>query len=83
MLKVRIIPGAAHQKIVGWLEDALKIKVQAPPEDGKANKAVIALLAKHMGIAQKRIQVKQGHANSNKVLEIQGLTQQELHILLP
>lgn len=82
-LKVRVIPKSAQNTIVGWHEDALKVKVQAPPEDGKANKAVIALLAKQVGLAAKYIHVKQGHAYSNKVLEIEGLTEEELLKKLP
>ncbi|MGI9178416.1 MAG: DUF167 domain-containing protein, partial [Pirellulales bacterium] len=40
-LRVKIVPGSSRNEIVGWLGDALKIKVTAPPEKGKANDAVV------------------------------------------
>jgi len=44
-LKVKVVPGSSRDQIAGWLGDALKIKVTAPPERGKANEAVIEILA--------------------------------------
>ena len=44
-LNVKVVPGTARNQIVGWLGDALKIKVTAPPQKGRANEAVVALIA--------------------------------------
>lgn len=44
-LTVKVVPGSSRDQIVGWLGDALKVKVTAPPEKGRANAAVVAILA--------------------------------------
>jgi len=49
-LNVKVVPGSSRNRIVGWLGDALKIKVMAPPEKGRANEAVVELLSMKLGI---------------------------------
>lgn len=77
-LNVKVIPGASRNKIAGWIGDALKIRVQAPPEKGKANAAVISLLADFLDIPAKHLSICAGHASQNKVVEVQGLSDAEL-----
>ena len=48
-LRVKVVPGSSRDGIVGRLGDALKIKVTAPPKKGKANEAVVELLAAAVG----------------------------------
>jgi len=67
-LDVRVIPNASRDAIVGWHAGALKIKVAAQPESGKANKAVCALLAKHLQIQKRCVCVVRG-ASSETVIE--------------
>lgn len=69
-LAVKVIPGAKTDGIAGWLGDALKVRVRAHAEKGKANKAVIKLLAAELGIPDSQIQIISGLTNPNKVLEI-------------
>ncbi|HEX5635809.1 MAG TPA: DUF167 domain-containing protein [Gammaproteobacteria bacterium] len=77
-LNVKVIPGASRNKIAGWIGDAVKIRVQAPPEKGKANAAVIALLADFLDIPAKQLSICAGHTSQNKVVEVQGLSDAEL-----
>jgi uncharacterized protein len=77
-LSVKVIPGASQNKIAGWIGDALKIRVQAPPEKGKANAAVISLLADFLNIPEKRLSICAGHGSQNKVVEVQGVSDAEL-----
>jgi uncharacterized protein len=72
-LNVKVVPGSSRNQIVGWLGDALKIKVAAPPEKGKANEAVIELLAETLGIDADAIKIESGHASPSKVIAITGM----------
>ncbi len=72
-LKVKVVPGSSRNEIVGWLGDALKIKVTAPPEKGKANEAVVELLAAALGIATDDIIVVSGHSSPAKVVAVSGM----------
>ena len=71
--KVKVVPGSSRNEIVGWLGDALKIKVMAPPEKGKANEAVVELLAAALGIATDDIIVVSGHSSPAKVVAVFGM----------
>jgi uncharacterized protein (TIGR00251 family) len=77
-LKVKVAPGASGDKVVGWLGDALKVRVSAPPEKGRANAAVIALLAKILKTPERNISVCSGQTSKNKVLKIYGMSDSEL-----
>ena len=72
-LKVKVVPGSSRNEIVGRLGDALKIKVTAPPERGKANEAVVEILANRLGIGTDDIVVVSGHSSPSKVLAITGM----------
>ena len=72
-LKVKVVPGSSRDGIVGWLGDALKIKVTAPPEKGKANEAVIGLLAAALGVTTDDVSVVSGHSSPAKVVAIAGM----------
>ena len=69
-LNIKVVPGASRDQIVGWLGDALKIKVTAPPENGKANEAVVTLLAETLGVRRDTIEIVSGHGSPAKTVEI-------------
>jgi uncharacterized protein len=58
---------------VGEREGAVVIRVTAPPVDGKANEALIRLIAKRAGVAPSRVRVIRGHAARDKTLEVEGV----------
>ncbi len=69
LLQVRVTPKAAADRLVVE-EGNYRIYVTAVPEDGKANKAVIALLAKHLGIAKSKLELVRGETARDKVFRI-------------
>ena len=82
LLSVKVVPGASRTGYQGLLGDRAKIAVSAPPEKGKANKAVIALLADLLGIAERNISVVAGATSMHKTLRIEGTTDSRVHEVL-
>ena len=72
-LNVKVVPGSSRNQIVGWLGDALKIRVMAPPEKGKANEAVVEILAEKLGISTDDIEVESGRSSPSKVIAVTGM----------
>jgi uncharacterized protein (TIGR00251 family) len=81
-LRLKVVPKASRSSIAGWIGDALKIRVAAAPERGKANSAVIALLASALGISRERIVLVAGETEARKIVEIRGLSDAELRARL-
>lgn len=72
-LRLKVVPGARSAGIE-WLGELLKVKVTAAPEKGRANEAVIELLAQQLGINTSAIHLVSGHTSPLKTLDIGGLT---------
>jgi len=81
-MSIKVVPGASQDRIVGWLGEALKIRVRAQPEKGKANTAVIALLADLLKVPAGSINVASGKTSKTKIIEIRGISDAELQIKL-
>jgi uncharacterized protein len=69
-LTVQITPNAKKNEVIGVLGDVLKIKLQAPPIEGKANEALIRYLADALGIAKSAVRITQGHTSRRKLIDI-------------
>ena len=77
-LKVRLQPRASRDGIDGLHGDALKVKVTAPPLEGRANKAVKKLLSEHLGIAPSQVEIIAGERSREKLLRISGISRAEI-----
>ena len=78
-LPVRVQPGARNDALVAWMSDGtLKLKVIAAPEAGRANQAVIALLARVLEVAPSRLALARGAGSRSKTIEIAGLSEHEV-----
>lgn len=69
-MAVHVQPGARVSTVIGEIGDALKIRLHAPPVDGKANDALIAFVAKKLGIRQRDVRIVRGQTNRQKLLDI-------------
>ncbi len=77
-IQVKVVPSSSKDVIMGWLGESLKVKVQAPPEKGKANAAVIELIAQRLGIDKSQIEIASGHSSPIKVLLIHGWSDEQI-----
>jgi uncharacterized protein (TIGR00251 family) len=70
---LKVVPGASTAGLAGLYGDRLKVRVTAPAESGKANKAVLALLAEALGIAVQQLQVVRGTSHPLKTVAVSGV----------
>ena len=75
---IRLQPRSNREEIVGWRHGALIVRVSAPPVEGKANRALCALIAKTVGVPQSSVTIVRGAAVREKILRVEGFDQAEL-----
>ena len=78
LFNVKVVPNSSRTQVAGILGDALKIKVAQPPEAGRANRAVIELLADALNIPPANIAIVAGHTQPRKTVRIQGVSAEAL-----
>ena len=81
-LSLRIHPGAKKNAVLTLHGDALKIALTAPPVDGKANEALIALVAEKLSLPRSRVALVAGATSRNKMLRITGKSAAEVEAAL-
>jgi len=75
---VRVVPRASKNEIAGIHGDALKIRLTAPPVEGRANEALVAFLAKRLGVRKSQVEIVAGATSRRKVIHVIGLLAQEV-----
>ncbi len=70
--KIKVQPGAAKNEIVGVQGDVLKVKINAPPVKGKANRALIDFLAEKLEVRKSEIEILSGHTSKIKKIKVVG-----------
>jgi uncharacterized protein (TIGR00251 family) len=81
-LTLHIQPGAKKTEVAGLYGDALKIRLAAPPVDGKANAALIGFVADRLGVAKSAVSLKSGQTSRRKVLEVLAVSAGDVQRLL-
>jgi uncharacterized protein (TIGR00251 family) len=82
-LTLHIQPGARKTEIAGLHGDALKIRLAAPPVDGKANAALIGFVAERLGLPKSAVRLVSGQTSRRKILEIDAAPPDVEQRLLP
>ena len=73
-LSVRVVPRASRNEVSGEHDGALKIRLTAPPVEGKANKALIEFLAKTLGVPRGQVSLVAGDTSRAKRIRVAGIT---------
>jgi uncharacterized protein (TIGR00251 family) len=77
-IELRVVPGAARPGLVGRHGASWKIRVAEPPEGGRANDAVVRVLAETLGLRRRDVSIVSGHGSRDKVAAVEGLNASEL-----
>jgi len=82
-LIIRVVPNSSKTEFVGWMSDGcLKIKIAAPPVDGKANQELISFLAKSLDVPKNEIEITNGLISKKKTLMLPLETEKLVDILV-
>jgi uncharacterized protein (TIGR00251 family) len=82
VFSVRVTPRASQDKIAGWEGDVLRVRVTAPPVEGRANEALLRLLARALDVPKSRLRLVGGQRQRNKVVAVEGLSAEEVRVRL-
>lgn len=82
-IAVHVQPNASRSEVVGEVEGALKIRLNAPPVDGRANEALERFIAERLDVSRRDVSVSHGHSSRQKLLQVKtGLDVDQAKALL-
>ena len=82
LLRLHVQPRAAHNQVAGLQGEALKLRLTSPPVDGKANKAVIAFLARLLDLPKSSLTLRSGLQSRTKTVRIENADEAQLRARL-
>ncbi len=77
-LRLKVTSNASRSEISGFADGVLQVRIAAPPVKGKANKELTAFLSQALGVSKSSLSIVKGQASRNKVIAIEGLSQEEI-----
>ncbi len=77
-ISLRVYPSTNRSEVVGFRNGVLQVNVSAPPTKGKANRELITVLSQLLEIGKGSVNIIKGHTNRNKIVAIDGLSQEEV-----
>ena len=73
-LQIRVQPRAKRNAVTKTADGSLKVYVTAPPEDGRANEAVVETIAEWLGVKRRQVEIIRGATSRNKVVRVTGVS---------
>lgn len=80
---IRVLPRSSRCELAGVQDDALKLKITAPPIEGQANEECIRFLAEKLGVSKAQVQITGGHKSKKKTIAVVGLTGKDIEAIIP
>ena len=78
LITVRVTPRASRDEVIGWREGALRVRLRAPPVEGRANEALRRMLAERLGVAPSAVQIVSGETSRVKRVRVEGMTESDV-----
>jgi uncharacterized protein (TIGR00251 family) len=78
VIALRVTPRSGRDEVLGWQDGALRVRLRAPPVDGKANEALRRLLAERLGVALSAVTIVSGETSRLKRVRVDGLEEASL-----
>jgi len=82
LIAVRVTPRSSEDELLGWQDNVLRVKLRAPPVEGRANEALCRYLALLLGVAASKVEVVSGASARTKRLRVHGMTLAEVRAKL-
>jgi uncharacterized protein (TIGR00251 family) len=82
VLRLHVQPGAGRSAVVGTFNEALKVRVAAPPQGGRANDACLALVADLLGVKQAQLELTSGASSRDKRVKVKGVEVDDVRRLI-
>lgn len=80
LLKLHVTPRGSKNEIIGWREDALCVKITAPPVEGAANAAIVKFIADVLGVRKSQVELVSGEKSREKTVKIDEVTMEEIRV---
>jgi uncharacterized protein len=81
-LKIKLLPRSSKSQIMGKEGEVYRVKVNSPPVDGEANKELISLISKKLGIPKSSIEIIAGKTSRNKIIRASGIDEKSASLLM-
>ena len=82
LFNIRVIPRSSRCEVAGIYGEALKVKITAPPVEGKANEECIRFLSRFLGVKRKQLTIVSGAASKNKRVSVAGITKKDIESII-
>jgi uncharacterized protein (TIGR00251 family) len=79
---IHVVPKSAKNEVAGVQGDAVKLKINAPPVEGKANAACIKFLSEILGVRKNQVNIVSGHTSRKKTVAIEGRGKKDIEVVI-